>query len=70
MSLSPKDSLPSTSAAAITASEWCSKDFYMIRRLGMGKHSEVYLAQDKSSGLLFAVKEMYKADILADEMGE
>lgn len=32
------------------------KDYYFVKKLGKGKHSEVFLAQDKKKGFIFAVK--------------
>lgn len=49
--------------------EYSDRDFYTLRRLGKGKHSEVSLAQDKKTGLLFAVKEIFKPDVIASDMG-
>ncbi|EAR85254.2 kinase domain protein (macronuclear) [Tetrahymena thermophila SB210] len=50
--------------------QYGEKDFYFVKKLGKGKHSEVFLAQDKKTGFLFAVKQIHKEDMISMGMEE
>ena len=42
----------------------------IIKSLGKGKYSEVFLGQDKQSGFLFAIKTLSKKQLINEEMEE
>ena len=44
-------------------SNWCLKDFDIGRKLGAGKFGNVYLARQKESGMLCALKVLYKSQL-------
>lgn len=47
------------------SSSWTLKDFEIGRPLGKGKFGHVYLAREKRSGFIVALKIIYKAELEA-----
>ncbi|KAI8977950.1 kinase-like domain-containing protein [Pilobolus umbonatus] len=51
--------IPSLSATK----QWCLSDFDIGRALGKGKFGHVYLAREKKSGFIVALKVLYKSEL-------
>jgi hypothetical protein len=64
----PSTPAPSAAAAATTvvrapAKRWSLEDFHIGKQLGSGKFGSVYLAKEKSSGYIVALKCLFKSQL-------
>ncbi|EGR28996.1 protein kinase domain protein [Ichthyophthirius multifiliis] len=58
------------SIVEIKISTYGLKNIQIIKSIGQGKHSTVFIAQDKLSGFIFAIKRLNKSEIIEQEMEE
>lgn len=60
--------LKSNSSAKTGERVWTLKDFEVGKPLGKGKFGHVYLARERQSGYIVALKVMYKAELQAQHV--
>ena len=56
-------SKPSSSSSTSGKKRWCLNDFYVGKKLGTGKFGKVYLAKEKKSGYIIALKVLFKEQL-------
>lgn len=59
--------MPSNSAAAV-ARVWTINDFEIGKALGKGKFGHVYLAKERRTGYLIALKMLFKAELVSNNV--